>query len=78
MKRKTKNNKEESSLKNNLQFCTECGEDLTNAGIESLDIKALEARHKKCKETGKFKGDKCSMLFIAQDDVEIIPTDEDE
>lgn len=75
MKRK---NKIESSIKNSLQFCTECGEDLTNAGIESVDIKALEARHKKCKESGKFKGDKCAMIFIAQEDVEINPADEDE
>jgi hypothetical protein len=78
MKSKIKRNITESSLKNNLQFCTECGEDLTNAGIELVDIKALKARHKKCKESGKFKGDKCAMIFIAQEDIEINPTDEDE
>lgn len=78
MKSKIKRNITESSLRNNLQFCTECGEDLTNAGIELVDIKALEARHKKCKESGKFKGDKCAMIFIAQEDIEINPTDEDE
>ncbi|MGK9476779.1 hypothetical protein [Melioribacter sp. OK-6-Me] len=66
------------SLKDDILFCTECGEDLSQFGIDSkIDIKKVRERHKKCRATGKFKGDKCAMLFIAQD-IEDLLSDEDD
>ena len=54
-------------MKNDIQFCSECGEELDSFGIEGgdIDIDKIQARHKLCKEKGKFKGDVCAMLFIA-------------
>lgn len=66
------------SLKDDILFCTECGEDLNQFGIDSeIDIEKVRQRYKNCKATGKFKGDKCAMLFIAQD-IEDFLKDEDD
>ena len=58
----------ETAVKNNVRFCTECGEDLTMFGIEKVDRKKVEERHKNCKEKGKFNGDVCSMMFISEEE----------
>jgi hypothetical protein len=78
MKRQKYTHKKEKSLKNNVVLCTECGEALDMFGIaeSEIDLKKVKERHKHCKETGKFKGDKCAMLFIAEEDSPLIP-DED-
>lgn len=63
----------EDSLKQRTIFCAECGEELELFGIDDkkINLDELQERHKRCKETGKFKGDKCAMLFIAESNEEI-------
>jgi len=68
--------KKESALKKNIIFCAECGEELELFGIEEVDVLKIKERHKRCRETGKFKGDKCAMLFIAQSNEELFNEDE--
>jgi len=80
MKRQKFTHNKEEAIKNNIQFCSECGEELDSFGLDGaeIDIKKVEARHKRCKEKGKFKGDVCSMMFIADPSEPIYPKDEDE
>ena len=55
-------------MKNKVIFCAECGEELELFGITGeIDIQKVRERHKRCKEVGRFNGDKCAMLFIAED-----------
>ncbi len=75
-KKKTINyNKEE--IKKDTIYCTECGEELKMFGIDSkkVDLRKAKERFKRCKKTGKFKGDKCAMIFIAESNENIF-TDE--
>ncbi len=68
MKEKKIKNSKENSIKKDIKFCTECGDDLSQVGIFSNEsVNEVKARHNKCKEIGKFKGDKCSMLFIVDE-----------
>jgi len=67
---------EENALNKNTIFCTECGEELELFGIEEVDIKKIKERYKRCRETGKFKGDKCAMLFIMGSNEELFNDDE--
>ncbi|MFH1195161.1 MAG: hypothetical protein V1720_05585 [bacterium] len=48
-------------------FCTECGEELNEFYLSAAcgNIEDLKKRHENCKRTGKFQGDTCAMLFIA-------------
>lgn len=80
MKKKNFIVKKENALRNNVIFCAECGEELTFFGIDGsiIDLEKLKERHKNCKRTGKFKGDKCAMLFIAESNEELFLGDEDE
>ena len=80
MKRQKYTHKKDSSIKSNVQFCSECGEDLEKFGISSgnIDVAKVKERHKRCRESGKFKGDKCAMLFIADDEAFNLPAGEDE
>lgn len=80
MKKQKFTHSKEKAIKNNIRFCSECGEDLDSFGLEGvdIDIQKVEARHKHCKEIGKFKGDVCSMVFIADPAEPIPPKDEDE
>lgn len=66
MKQKKHIHNKEISLKNKTIFCAECGEELEMFGLEEVDLKKIKERHKRCRESGKFNGDKCAMLFIAQ------------
>lgn len=69
--------KKEEALKKEILFCTECGEDLSEFGLTSnIDRKKIEERHKKCKATGKFNGDVCAMIFIANDSEPLPLSDE--
>ncbi len=78
MKREKYLHKKESSFKKDVIFCAECGEDLEMFGISEVDVEKVKERHKRCKEIGKFKGDKCAMLFIADAVDPISSEDEDE
>jgi hypothetical protein len=48
-------------------FCTQCGEELNEFYLSAAcsNIEDIRKRHENCKRTGKFQGDACAMLFIA-------------
>ncbi len=60
----------------NIVFCSECGEELELFGIEEIDIQKIKERHQRCRDIGKFNGDKCAMLFIAQSNEDLFIGDE--
>jgi hypothetical protein len=65
---KDKINKEKL-LKQKVIFCTQCGVELENYCFNksSDDIEAIKMNLAQCKKTGRFAGDFCSKLFIADD-----------
>lgn len=50
-----------------LQFCTECGATLDEFCFSpnADDIKAIRENFARCKHSGKFQGEMCAKLFIA-------------
>jgi hypothetical protein len=78
MKRKKYLHKKDHSLKKSVVFCSECGDDLEMFGISEVDVDKVKERHKHCREIGKFKGDTCAMLFIADAIEPASPEDEAE
>ncbi|MCL4549661.1 MAG: hypothetical protein M1495_13940 [Bacteroidetes bacterium] len=80
MKRQKFTHRKDKSLKQNVIFCAECGEELELFGLtgDKINIKKVKERHKRCREIGKFKGDKCAMLFIAEESDIILPSDEED
>jgi hypothetical protein len=58
----------EEQINENVIYCTECGEKLENFCFspDVGDLGAVQRRHEECKKVGKFKGDLCSRLFIAE------------
>ena len=80
MKRQKYKHNKENSLGNKLIFCAECGEELDMFDISGskIDLEKIKERHKHCKEKGKFKGDKCAMLFIADESEPALTKEEDE
>lgn len=63
---KKKIHQKDLALNNQIQFCSECGEDLTPFGLNGeVENKKVNERFKKCKSVGRFKGDLCSMIFIS-------------
>lgn len=80
MKRQKFTHKKDTSLRASVLFCSECGDDLEKFGITNgkIDVAKIKERHKNCRDKGKFKGDKCAMLFIADDQNLILPVDEDD
>ncbi|MGD8780739.1 MAG: hypothetical protein PVH88_17465 [Ignavibacteria bacterium] len=50
-----------------LEFCTECGKSLDDFDIVGIDnsFEALLKQFEQCRKNGRFKGDICSKLFIA-------------
>ena len=57
MKRQKYVHNKEKSIKSNMIFCAECGEELDMFGISGseIDLEKIKERHKHCKEKGKFK-----------------------
>lgn len=80
MKRQKFTHNKEKAISKGINFCAECGEELDMYGIDGgeIDLEKVNARHKLCKETGKFKGDLCAMLFIADPDEPVSPNGADE
>lgn len=69
-KKKKLIHKKEESISEEVKFCVECDDDLTNFDVAPM-LKTKEevlANHENCKKIGKFKGDKCSKLFITEDE----------
>ena len=65
MKREKYLHKKDESETRETIFCAECGEELEMFGISEVDVAKIKERHKRCRDIGKFKGDKCAMLYIA-------------
>lgn len=65
-----KHNKSVKPKKLDVNFCTECGNDLNNFDFNESgkDKKKVEANWKNCIKTEKFNGDMCSKMFIANED----------
>ena len=78
---KKKKSKSSGELKEDLLFCTECGKELDNICFDEKqmnDKDYLQKNHDNCRKTGKFKGEMCSRMFIANDSgIEEILLDED-
>ena len=79
MKRQKYVHNKENSINSKIAFCAECGEELDMFGVSGskINLEKIKERHKHCKEKGKFKGDKCAMLFIA-DETEPNSTQDDD
>ena len=77
MKREKYTHKKDKAVTGNIVFCSECGDDLELFGLDGskIDIEKVQERHKNCKEKGRFKGDKCAMIFIAEEQE---PSEEDD
>lgn len=76
--RKPKSDSKEGQIPD-VKFCTECGEELRNfsmTGKASDGISAKERFHS-CQKSGKFKGEMCARLFIADFSEEDLPKDEE-
>lgn len=75
----TMNHKKDNDKRDKIVFCTECGASLDDYALsdEALDPKNAEANFKNCRKTGKFKGEVCSKLFIAQN-FEFPPAEEED
>jgi|GEM_PF-3536680 len=58
---------DESSQK--PEFCTECGDDLNDFDLRNPDKKSVSENFERCKNSGKFKGDICSKLYIIDDNL---------
>ena len=82
MKREIKKMPEKvEQLKLDVKFCTECETDLDNFFLSKKadDIEGVKANHENCKHIGKFKGEMCSKIFIAQmeEDLDSVEDDDD-
>ena len=53
-----------------VRFCLNCNDmdDLATSD-ESQDLDALRKRFNNCKESGRFDGDLCARLFVAEDGI---------
>jgi hypothetical protein len=79
-KKKKLIHKKDDSISEEVKFCIECDQDLNNFDVNPMlkTKKEVLDNHENCKKTGKFKGDKCSKLFITEEDEESPPIIEDE
>ena len=68
-------------LNQKVIFCTECGVELQNYCFNgNIDnVESIKKNLAQCQKSGKFKGDFCSKLFIADDHnlEDIISTDDE-
>lgn len=77
MKKKNYTHKKDKAPLKDVIFCAECGEELDLFGISKVEVDKVKERYRNCKEKGKFKGDKCAMLFIASDEEDFNVEDEE-
>lgn len=70
--------KKDESISEEVKFCIECDQDLNNFDVDPMlkSKKEVLDNHENCKKTGKFKGDKCSKLFITEEEDFNPPDDE--
>jgi hypothetical protein len=64
---------------NNVKFCLNC-DDMDDLAVspEADDLAHLQDRFENCVHTGRFEGDVCSRLFVADDAIETADMYEDE
>jgi len=62
-----------------IHFCTECGEQLDDFAFDDRagNIQSVITSHNLCKKTGKFKGECCSKVFIASENLELFEDPKD-
>jgi hypothetical protein len=75
MKKKNYTHKKDETPFRKVIYCSECGDELDMFGIDYVNVEKVKERYQNCKAKGKFKGDKCAMLFIASDEETIISED---
>jgi len=76
--RTRKNNLKKNEFVSSVKFCTECGAVLEDYSLKKTskdEISALERFHN-CRKSGKFKGEFCSRLFIAENNIDEFPEQE--
>lgn len=76
-KKKFIHKKDEAPLRKVI-FCAECGEELESFGVSEVNLEKIRERYNNCRAKGKFKGDKCAMLFIASEDENLTFKDEED
>lgn len=66
--RKRRPKKKRGPPENQTVFCTECGVQLQNFCFSARadDIEAIRKTLAQCKKTGRFTGEFCAKLFIAE------------
>jgi hypothetical protein len=71
--------KKDDSISEEVKFCIECDQDLNDFDVDPMlkTKKEVLDNHENCKKTGKFKGDKCSKLFITEEELEEPPKEEE-
>ena len=54
-----------------VRFCLNCNDmDDLATSEEAEDLESLQKRFRNCNETGRFDGDICARLFVADDAIE--------
>jgi hypothetical protein len=68
----------------NVVFCTECGEKLNNFCFDDTasNVDSVKKHMEECKREGRYKGDMCARVFIADDhnleDMTLLGQDEED
>jgi hypothetical protein len=76
--------KKDNDEEQKVIFCTECGDKLDNFCFtdSASDVDAVKKHMEGCKREGRYKGDMCSRMFIADDknfdQLPSIPKDDEE
>ena len=60
-----------ASTDQDVQFCLNCN-DMDDLAVseEVRDVEQLRRRFNNCKETGRFDGDMCARLYVAEDRID--------
>lgn len=58
-----------------IDFCTECGDDLNNFDLTKTEKEEIRNNFERCRKSGKFRGEFCSKIYI---DDESFTDDEEE
>ena len=60
-----------SSPENDVRFCLNCNDmDDLATSEEAKQIDQIHERFDNCRKTGRFDGDLCARLFVAEDDID--------
>jgi len=71
-KKHTTNQKtEQRDADRDVRFCLNCN-DMDDLAVseEAEDLDQLQKRFQNCNDTGKFDGDMCARLFVADDNID--------